>query len=59
MRDNAGKARVVSIMEGFIWLEEFDFNPQRNGGPFEKIMFPIIISDLTTQVAMSRSHGFL
>lgn len=46
MRDNAGKARVVSIMKGFILLKEFDFNPQRNGGPFEKIMFPIIIPDL-------------
>lgn len=46
VRGNAGKARVVSIMKDFILLKELGFNPQRNGGPFEKIMFQIIISDL-------------
>lgn len=48
VRSNAGKARVVSIilLKDFILLKEFGFNTQRNGGPFEKIMFQIIISDL-------------
>lgn len=46
-------------MKDFILLRKFDFNCQKDKGPFEEATCQIIISEILLGGAMSEKHGFL